>query len=49
MTKPSIGTLHAPLREVADWLEQYREIWEGRLDRLALELRDIQRNADGDE
>jgi DNA-binding transcriptional ArsR family regulator len=36
----------APLREVADWLEQYREIWEGRLDRLAAHLRDIQRKAD---
>jgi DNA-binding transcriptional ArsR family regulator len=36
----------APLREAADWLEQYREIWEGRLDRLAAHLRDIQRKAD---
>jgi DNA-binding transcriptional ArsR family regulator len=36
----------APLVEVADWLEQYREIWDGRLDRLALHLRDIQRKAD---
>lgn len=24
----------APLREVAEWAEKYREIWEGRLDRL---------------
>src|SRR4051794_5144989 len=39
----------APLREVAEWLEQYREVWEGRLDRLATRLRDIQRKADGDE
>jgi DNA-binding transcriptional ArsR family regulator len=39
----------APLREVADWLEQYRELWEGRLDRLALHLRDIQRKADDDD
>lgn len=39
----------APLREVAEWLEQYREIWEGRLDRLAIHLRDIQRKADGDD
>jgi DNA-binding transcriptional ArsR family regulator len=39
----------APLSEVADWLEQYREIWEGRLDRLAHRLRDIQRKADEDE
>jgi DNA-binding transcriptional ArsR family regulator len=39
----------APLRNAAVWLEQYREIWEGRLDRLALHLRDIQRKADGDD
>ena len=24
----------APIKEVADWTERYREIWEGRLDRL---------------
>jgi DNA-binding transcriptional ArsR family regulator len=35
----------APLRDAANWLEQYREIWEGRLDRLALHLKDIQRKA----
>jgi DNA-binding transcriptional ArsR family regulator len=39
----------APLHAAADWLEQYREIWEGRLDRLAHHLRDIQRKADVDE
>lgn len=39
----------APLRDAADWLEQYRDIWEGRLDRLALHLRDIQRKADNDD
>jgi DNA-binding transcriptional ArsR family regulator len=39
----------APLRDVANWLEQYRGIWEGRLDRLANHLQDIQRKADGDE
>jgi DNA-binding transcriptional ArsR family regulator len=38
-----------PLREVADWLEQYRDVWEGRLDRIALRLREIQRKADEDE
>ncbi len=38
----------AALREAADWLEQYRDIWEGRLDRLAHHLREIQRKADGD-
>src|SRR6185437_8061938 len=37
-----------PLREVADWLEQYRGIWEGRLDRLAAHLMEIQRKADDD-
>src|SRR4051812_48160035 len=39
----------APLREVAEWLEQYREIWGGRLDRLAVRVRDIQRKADSDD
>jgi DNA-binding transcriptional ArsR family regulator len=37
----------APLREVAGWLEQYRGIWEGRLDRFVDHLNDIQRKADG--
>jgi len=35
-----------PLREVAEYLEQYRALWEGRLDRLAEHLREIQRKAD---
>ncbi len=39
----------APLRTVAEWLDQYREIWEGRLDRIAHHLRDIQRKDDGDD
>jgi DNA-binding transcriptional ArsR family regulator len=39
----------APLRDVAEWLEQYRGIWEGRLDRLTVHLREIQRKADGDD
>jgi DNA-binding transcriptional ArsR family regulator len=39
----------APLREVDAWLEQYRGMWEGRLDRLALHVRDIQRKADSDD
>jgi DNA-binding transcriptional ArsR family regulator len=39
----------APLHDVADWLEQYRASWEGRVDRLEHHLRDIQRKADGDE
>jgi DNA-binding transcriptional ArsR family regulator len=38
----------APLRAVAEWLEQYRGIWEGRLDRLATHLMEIQRKADDD-
>ena len=38
----------APLRDAADWLEQYRTIWEGRLDRIADRLQDIQRKADSD-
>jgi DNA-binding transcriptional ArsR family regulator len=39
----------APLHDAADWLEQYREVWEGRLDRLARHLDGIQRKADGDD
>lgn len=38
----------APLQELAEWLEQYRAVWEGRLDRLAVHLEEIQRKADGD-
>ncbi len=30
-----------PLREVSDWLEQYRRFWEARLDRLEDYLRDL--------
>lgn len=32
-----------PLREVADWVEQYRRHWEERLDRLDKYLRELQR------
>jgi DNA-binding transcriptional ArsR family regulator len=39
----------APLRDAAAWLEQYRAIWEGRLDRLAQHLEDLQRKAGEDE
>ena len=39
----------APLRDAADWLEQYREVWEGRLDSLARHLEDIQGKAGSDE
>jgi DNA-binding transcriptional ArsR family regulator len=31
-----------PLREVADWLEEYRQMWEQRLDRLEDYLRKLQ-------
>ncbi|GAA5163148.1 metalloregulator ArsR/SmtB family transcription factor [Viridibacterium curvum] len=32
----------APLREVTGWLEQYRQLWEQRLDRLEDYLRELQ-------
>ena len=32
----------APLREVADWVEAYRHLWEARLDRLEAFLADVQ-------
>jgi DNA-binding transcriptional ArsR family regulator len=31
-----------PLQEVADWAEQYRQIWEQRLDRLDSYLQELQ-------
>ncbi len=31
----------SPLKEVADWAEQYRQIWEERLDRLDAYLRQM--------
>jgi DNA-binding transcriptional ArsR family regulator len=31
-----------PLRDVADWVEQYRRFWEERLDRLEDYLRELQ-------
>jgi DNA-binding transcriptional ArsR family regulator len=33
----------APLREAADWLAAYRDVWEGRFDRLGDHLREIQK------
>lgn len=39
----------APLRSVAAWLEQYRTIWELRLDRLEHHLREIQGKAGPDD
>lgn len=32
----------APLREVADWLDQYRQFWDESFDRLDAYLREIQ-------
>lgn len=32
-----------PLREVADWISQYREFWEGSLDRLEIYLAQLQK------
>jgi len=32
----------APLREVSDWVEQYRRHWEERLDRLGEYLKELQ-------
>ena len=33
-----------PLRKLDGWLDEYRELWEGRLDRLEDYLREIQSN-----
>jgi DNA-binding transcriptional ArsR family regulator len=32
-----------PLKEVAEWTERYRHIWEGRLDRLGEYLQELKR------
>jgi DNA-binding transcriptional ArsR family regulator len=37
------------LKEAADWLEPYRQIWEARLDRLDEYLRSVQDSAHGPE
>ena len=34
----------APLKEVDEWVEQYRRLWEQRLDRLEDYLRELQKN-----
>ncbi len=40
----------APLREVSDWVEQYRGYWEQRFDRLDEYLRELWRgNEDGEQ
>ena len=36
-----------PLHQAADWLEQYRQLWEERLDRLDAYLREIQGKDEG--
>jgi DNA-binding transcriptional ArsR family regulator len=33
----------APLKDVADWAERYRRLWEGRLDRLGDYLQELKR------
>ena len=38
-----------PLREVADWVEQYRQLWEARLDRLEEYLQELQAKEKSDE
>ncbi len=32
-----------PMREAAEWINRYRNLWEGRLDRLDEYLKDVQR------
>ena len=32
-----------PLREIDTWIEPYRQLWEGRLDRLERHLQDMQK------
>ena len=39
----------ASLREATDWIEQCRQVWEGRLDRVALHLQDVQRKVGSDD
>jgi DNA-binding transcriptional ArsR family regulator len=38
-----------PLRQAADWLEEYRRIWEERLGRLDEYLRELQGKEQGDD
>ena len=35
-----------PLKDVADWAEHYREVWEGRLDRLGTYLQQMKSRED---
>ncbi|HEX6844115.1 MAG TPA: metalloregulator ArsR/SmtB family transcription factor [Actinomycetota bacterium] len=38
----------APLKEASDWLEEYRQLWEARLDRLEGYLKELQGKEQGD-
>lgn len=41
--------IHAePLREASQWVEAYRQFWEGSFDRLGEHLREVQRKSQGD-
>jgi DNA-binding transcriptional ArsR family regulator len=47
-TRPS--TLRpVPLKEAVDWMETYRALWEGRMDRLDAHLKRSQRKEFGDD
>ncbi|MEK1889038.1 MAG: metalloregulator ArsR/SmtB family transcription factor [Phyllobacterium sp.] len=37
-----------PLKEATDWLERYRQFWEGSFDRLAEYLKEVQTNGEQD-
>ena len=37
-----------PLKEVADWIERYRELWEERFERLDTVLRELQQSHDAE-
>jgi DNA-binding transcriptional ArsR family regulator len=39
----------AALKEASDWLEEYRQLWEERLDRLDVYLRELQGKEQGDD
>jgi DNA-binding transcriptional ArsR family regulator len=39
----------APLKDAADWVEQYRGFWDERLDRLEDYLREVQRDVESEE
>jgi DNA-binding transcriptional ArsR family regulator len=38
-----------PLRQMDEWLERYRHLWEGRLDRLDIYLRELQQKEKQDD